>query len=143
MFKKIMVPVDMAHTNKLGAALAMAADLAKRYGAEVCYVGATTSTPSTVARSPEEYRTKLAAFAADEAAAHGHKASSHMVISHDPTTDLDHVLVKAVKEVGADLVVMATHMPKAADLIWPSNGGRLATHTDVSVFLIRADAATS
>ncbi|MFQ1701233.1 universal stress protein [Loktanella agnita] len=141
MFSKIMVPVDLAHREKLRAAIDVTAELARTYGAEVCYVGVTTSAPSSVAHTPDEYGAKLAAFAQEQAAAHGETASSHVIVSHDPTADLDRDLVKAVTEVGADLVVMATHVPSVTDLIWPSNGGRLATHTDVSVFLVRADAA--
>lgn len=141
MFKKIMVPVDLAHQDKLAGAIDLAADLAKLYGAEVCYVGATTSAPSATAASPEAYKIKLAEFADAQAQAHGETASSHMIVSHDPTTDLDTDLVKAVGEVGADLVVMATHVPNLGDRVWPSNGGRLATHTNVSVFLVRADAS--
>ena len=141
MFRKIMVPVDLAHCEKLRAAIDVAAQLARSYGAEVCYVGATTSAPSAVAHNPEEYGQKLEAFAQEQAAAHGETASSHVIISHDPTADLDHDLEKAVTDIGADLVVMATHLPKLADMLWPSNGGRLATHTEASVFLVRADAA--
>lgn len=141
MFHMIMVPIDLAHRDRMGAAMTVAADLAKLYGAQVCYVGATTPTPSALAHSPQEYSAKLDEFAKQEGAAHGHNVVSHTIISHDPTADLDHDLVKAVDEVGADLVVMATHVPSIGDRIWPSNGGRLATHTKVSVFLVRADAA--
>ena len=45
--------------------------------------------------------------------------------------------VEAVHETGADLVVMASHIPGIADAIWPSHGGRLASHADVSVFVVR------
>jgi hypothetical protein len=44
---------------------------------------------------------------------------------------------RTVHETGSNLVVMATHIPNVADHVWPSNGGRLATHTDASVFLVR------
>ncbi|MDN3720862.1 universal stress protein [Roseibium salinum] len=45
--------------------------------------------------------------------------------------------MKAIDETDADLVVMATHVPNLKDYVWPSNGGRVASHSDVSVFLIR------
>lgn len=137
-----MVPIDLTHREKMRTAITLAADLAKLYDSEVCYVGATTPTPSSVAHTPKEYGEKLAEFAKSEGDAHGQDVTSHTVISHDPTADLDHDLVKAISEVGADLVVMATHIPNIGDFIWPSNGGRLATHTDASVFLVRADASS-
>jgi nucleotide-binding universal stress UspA family protein len=60
-----------------------------------------------------------------------------MVVSHDPTVDVDDALMKAVSETGADLVVMASHVPGLADYIWPSNGGKLAAHSSASVFVVR------
>ena len=61
---------------------------------------------------------------------------SHAVTAHDPAVELDRKLEDAVQEIGADLVVMGSHIPRAFDL--GSHGGRIATHTDVSVMLVRA-----
>ena len=137
MYSKIMVPIDLAHVDRMAGAVNMAADLAKLYDAPVCYVGATTSAPSRVAHSPEEYKGKLEAFARQEADTHGQRATAHVVVSHDPVATLDDDLLKAVSDVGADLVVMATHVPNMGDLIWASNGGRLASHTKASICLVR------
>ena len=57
-----------------------------------------------------------------------------------PISDLDDDLIKAIDEVGADLVVMPTHPPKHVDVIMPSHGGKVATHTKASVFLVRPEA---
>jgi hypothetical protein len=32
---------------------------------------------------------------------------------------------------------MATHRPGLADRLWPSNGGKVATHSGASVLLVR------
>jgi universal stress protein F len=137
MYRKIMVPVDLAHLDALEKSLQIAADIARHYKAEVCYVSVTANTPGPVARTPEEYERKLAAFAEEQARVHGQPTSSRVFISHDPTADLDHILVKAVGTVGADLVLMATHLPHKVDAIMPSHGDKLAKHTNVSVFLVR------
>jgi universal stress protein F len=137
MYEKIMVPVDLAHLDALGQSLQVAADIARHYGAEVCYVSVTANTPGPVARTPEDYESKLAAFAQEQHALHGQPASSRVFISHDPVADLDDVLVRAIRAVGADLVVMATHLPRRLDAVMPSNGGKVATHTSASVFLVR------
>lgn len=137
MFKKIMTPVDLTHADKLGRALAVTADLARTHGADVCYVGVTAPTPSTIAHTPAEYEAKLKAFADAQAAEHGHVATAHAIVSHDPTIDLDQTLESAVKELGADLVVMATHVPNVTDYIWSGNGAHVAAHSDASVFLVR------
>lgn len=139
MFTKIMVPVDLAHTARLKRALSVAADLAHLYKAEVCYVAATAPTPGPVAHNPQEFSAKLEAFANDEASARGHMTTSHTLISHDPAIDLDHDLLKARKALGADLVVMASHVPGIADFLFPSHGGRMAKHAGVSVMIVRED----
>lgn len=137
MFNKIMVPVDLAHLPALQKALDVAVDMARHYQAALCYVGVTTSQPSSVARTPEEYRDKLHAFAREHAPDNGHAPSVAVYNSHDPAVDLDDILVRAVDELQVDLVVMATHLPHHIDAIMPANGSRVAAHTDVSVFLVR------
>lgn len=137
MYKKIMVPVDLAHVDKLTHALDTAANLSKAYSAPVTYVGVTSSVPGSLGHNPAEYQKKLADFAAAQASTHGIETDGKTVISHDPAVDLDSALVKAVNESACDLVVMATHIPNVVDHFWPSNGGRLATHTKASVFLVR------
>ncbi|SDX34909.1 Nucleotide-binding universal stress protein, UspA family [Albimonas donghaensis] len=137
MFAKIMVPVDLAHADKLGRALETAAGLGGFYGCPVCYVGVTTEAPSSLAHTPEEYAAKLAAFAAAQGETGGHKAESHAVASHDPSVDLDGTLIKAAEDVGADLIVMASHIPNLADHLWPSHGGQVARKSHASVLVVR------
>lgn len=138
MFQRIMVPVDLSHTDKLQAALKSAADIAKLYGATCIYVGVSASAPSSLAHNPSEYAAKLAEFADQQAKAHGIATESHAAISHDPAVDLDGTLLKAEAATRADLVVMATHVPGMADIFLPNHGGHLAAHSKVSVFLVRS-----
>lgn len=140
MFKKIMVPVDLAHLDVIEPSLKIVADQAKHYQAEVCYVGITAATPGSVARTPEEFTRKLEAFAQERAKVHGQPVSTHTIVSPDPIADLDDDLIEAIDQVGADLVVMPTHPPKHVDVIMPSHGGKVATHTKASVFLVRPGA---
>lgn len=137
MFTRIMVPVDLAHLDKQEKALECAAMLSRQYDAPITYVGVTTPTPGPLAHTPEEYDEKLGAFAAAQAELRGIKAQGHMAIAHDPTTDLDDVLLKQVSETGADLVVMASHVPGVTEYIWPSNGGKIAGHAKASVLVVR------
>lgn len=137
MYTKIMVPVDLAHADKLSLALDTAAKLSKLYNAPVTYVGVTASTPGPLGHNQAEYDQKLAGFVAEQAKTHGIEAHGKTVVSHDPAVDLDDALIKTARETQCDLIVMATHIPNVADHVWPSNGGRLATHTRASVFLVR------
>jgi nucleotide-binding universal stress UspA family protein len=137
LFTKIMVPVDLAHADKLERALQCAADLATNYNATVVYVGVAAATPGSVAHTPQEFAEKLAAFAAAQGESAGISTDSLAMTSHDPSTDLDPTLLDALDQCGADLVVMASHIPNLTDYIWPSNGGTIARRAKVSVMVVR------
>ena len=137
MFKKIVSPVDLAHAEKLTKALAVTGELARSYGAEICFVGVTGSTPSELGRTPEEYSKHLAKFAAEQGATLGVATSSHTIVSTDPAVQMNQELEAAGAEIGADLVVMATHPPGVSDYFWSGHGAHLAAHSDASVMLIR------
>ncbi len=137
MFKKIMVPIDLTHADRLKKAMQTAADLSKHYRIPVCYVGVTAETPGALGHNPAEYAKKLEDFGKAQAAEYGHQVTTKAYASHDPTTDLDDTLLNAVRETGADLVVMASHVPGIVDYIWPSNGGKIASHSDASVLVVR------
>ncbi len=137
MYKKIMVPVDLTHLEQLEKSLTIAADLALHFKCELCYVGVTIDQPSEVAKNPEEFERKLSEFAEKQATMHGISASSHSFIAHDIVLDVDDVLLRAVEETGADLVVMASHEPRFSDHFWPSNSSKIATHSKVSLFIVR------
>lgn len=137
MFKNIAVPFDMAHTNKQVKAINAAADLAKHYDATLTLVGVTSNTPSSSAHNPEEFAEKLAEYAAVQSAAHGVTFKTHSAVSVDVTIDLEKKLNQAIHEIGADLVVMASHEPGFRDYVFRSHSGNLATHTDLSVMIVR------
>jgi nucleotide-binding universal stress UspA family protein len=137
MFKKIMVPVDLTHREKLTHSLQCAADLAKLYEASLVYVGVTSGVPSSVAHNPAEYQEKLADFAKDKAASLGISSEAHTKMAHDPATEIDDALLEAAEEIGADLIVMQSHVPGLIEYVWPSNGGKVAEHAKCSVLLVR------
>lgn len=137
MFTQIMVPVDLAHADRIGKALTAAAELARLWRIPVCYVGVTAETPGPVAHNPREFAEKLEAFGRAQADSHGQRTSTKAYASHDPAADIDQTLKRAVEETGADLVVMASHEPGLMDHFWPSHGGRLAEQAKCSVLVVR------
>lgn len=62
-----------------------------------------------------------------------------MNYNDDPTLvpGHDNTLIKTVGDVGADPVAMPTHPPTHANVVMPSHGGKVATHTRASTFLVR------
>lgn len=139
MFSRIMAPVDLAHVERLHKALTATADLSRLYDIPVTFVGVTAPAPSALAHTPEEYAERLKAFGAAQAASLGITADTLAITSHDPTTDVDDALLKAIDTTGADLVVMASHIPNLTDYVWPSNGGKMSGHARASVFVVRPD----
>ena len=137
MYEHIAVPVDLAHEDKLDRSLKCAADLAGHWNARVTYLGVTSNTPGKLAHNPQEYAERLARFAAAQGELHGIETGSHAAVSHDPSIDLDRTLLAAIRETGADLVVMESHIPNVTDYIWASHGETVAGHADVSVLLVR------
>jgi nucleotide-binding universal stress UspA family protein len=132
-----MVPVDLAHAATVEKAIQVAADLAKLHNAEIFLVGVTDTAPGSVAHDPNEYQQRLEQFAADHSSRHGCSMTAKVVICNDPAAELDEALEDYGKEINVDLVVMASHLPGFMDHLFHSRAGHLATHTDISVFIVR------
>lgn len=137
MFNEIMVPVDLSHADKMDRVVAIAADLAAHYGANITLVGVTGTAPSSVAHNPTEFAEKLAAFADKMSERHEIKIVPRTETSNDPAIDLDAVLDEACHRLGADLVVMATHVPTLSDVVFHSNAGKLASRLSRSIMMVR------
>lgn len=137
MYTKIMVPVDLAHIERLQKAITTATDLAKHYSIPICFVGVTAETPTEVAHTPKEFAQKLEAFGVGQSQEHGLKIETKAYPSHDPAIDLDKTLIAAAKDNGADLIVMASHVPGFPEHIFASNAGAVASHSGLSVFVVR------
>ena len=137
MYSKIMVPVDLAHADKLDKALQTAAHIASSEDATIVAAGVTTSAPSAVAHNLDEFKTKLSAFASTAQEKYGVPFTPVALTGHDPVRDLDDVLMKGIEENDVDLVVMASHIPGVMDHVFASNAGYLASHAPVSVCVVR------
>ncbi len=138
MYQQIMIPVDLAHIERLEKALNTGADLAKLYDIPVCYIGVSGNAPSEVAHNPNEYTAKLQQFGKAQADKYAlNKVSTAAYFSHDPAIDLDDTLLKAAKEHAADLVVMASHVPGLAEHLFASNAGAFACSATASVLVVR------
>lgn len=137
MYRKILVPVDLAHAESLEKALSAAASLGAHFGASLHLVAVTGSGPSHIAKTPEEFEEKLEEFAALQSRRRSIEMAPHAALSHDPEVDLAWAIRQMADEIGADLIVMATHVPGFAEWIFASHGGAVASHASQSVMLVR------
>lgn len=136
-YSHIMVPVDLEHADRLGKAIETAKSLATQFGAKLTFVAVTSELPGGAAHTPAEFDKKLAAFAQSQGEGLPEGVASKSYVAHDPAVQIDGILHDAIKEIGADLVVMASHVPNVLNAVWPSHGGKMASHADVSVFVVR------
>jgi nucleotide-binding universal stress UspA family protein len=138
MYKQMMIPVDLAQIERLEKALKTGADLAKLYDIPVCYISVSANTPTEVAHNPTQFKEKLQQFSVAQAEQYElNNVSSAAYISHDPAVDLDKTLLEAAKDCGADLVVMASHVPGLAEHLFASNAGYFASYAEASVLIVR------
>ncbi|MEM7188055.1 MAG: universal stress protein [Pseudomonadota bacterium] len=137
MFKTIMVPVDLEHTEALQTAFSVTGQLADLYGAKVIFVGVSGTFPSAVSKDAQEFRTKLEALAQSQRFAQISEVSAKPIFTHDPSVDLAPALIQAAEQYGADLVIMASHVPGFAEHLISSNAGYVASHAPMSVFVVR------
>lgn len=137
MYSTIMVPVDLDHAEALQKAVTTAADLGKLYQASVVVVGVTDNQPGGVARDVRDFTMQLERYAGAQSSRHGVKITAKAVTSHDLAAELDSVLADTAAEIGADLIVMASHVPGLAEYVFSSNAGYLASHSKLSVFVVR------
>ena len=137
MYSKIMVPVDLAHAETLGKAIATAADLSRHYDAPITLLGVTAPGPTRVADTPEQYAARLARYAVVQTDRHSVMMEPRAVTDPDPIAALHSVLRDQIAAVGADLVIMASHVPSWRDYLLSSNAGYLAAHANVSLFIVR------
>ena len=93
------------------------------------------SGPIAVARNPEEFAAKLDEFASEQSEELKKAIGTKVMLSHDPPIDIDNVLQKASSKLSANLVVMASHVPR--EHVFASRAGYLASYSDLSVMVIR------
>lgn len=139
MYRRILVPVDLQHVDRLTKALALAADLTRRYGAELWYVAVTGKAPNRIAKSPEQFAVELERFAAEKSRELGLHVAAKTISSVDVTVELDDLVLAAAADVGADLIVMASHAPGVPDRLHliGSNAAHIVRHASISVFVVR------
>jgi nucleotide-binding universal stress UspA family protein len=137
MYSKILLPIDLAHAEKMEKALVTAVELAKSHGSQLTMMGVTGEEPGAVAHDPKEYRARFEAFVDAQSKKHGITIDALEVESVDVPAELPRILEQQAQRGGYDVIVMASHTPGLLDHIFTSNAGHIATHSASSVFIVR------
>lgn len=141
MFKNILLPVDLNHESSWRKALPLTVDLCAKYGANlhVMTVLPNFRLPLVAGYFPQDFEAK----AKQSANKHLHE----FVAQHVPkSVPVQHIVVEGtvyeeilrmIKQLDIDLIVMASHRPELQDYLIGPNSSRVVRHSPVSVMVVR------
>ena len=140
MFKRILVPVDLADTDLAQSAIETAVSLAKASGGQVRLLNVLPPMPGMLAEYvPPDFDARQRA-AAEEAL---------VIVAKESGIDVGHIgvavrqggvyheVLEEAKEVHADLIVMSSHRPGMRSYFLGSNAGHVVRYANCSVLVVR------
>lgn len=139
MTKITLVPIDIAQEQAGGAALGLAQDLAKLQGGKLVLLNVVEQMPGyIVSQLPVGFHEESLGEADEKlreiAGRHGLAETAEVVIREGrPSTEI----LEYATEIGADLIVIASHDPGLADFFLGSVAARVVRHAHCSVMVVR------
>lgn len=141
MFKKILVPVDLAEQDFCKSALEAAVSIARTDGATVRLLNVMQHLPAMMAEylpaDFDQIQQKNATEALTNLAAtlDLHPAHISAAVRIGP---VHHEVLEEAKEFGADLIVMSSHDPGLRTYFIGSNAAQVVRHAHCSVMVVRS-----
>lgn len=140
MFKKILIPVDLAEPEMANPALAEAAAIAAAHGAELRMINVQSLLPATFmdyvpAGFDDEQRARAEKALADLA-----KSFEQPGVRTSSSVRVGGVYPEILAEAeawGADLIVIGSHRPAMSTYLIGSNATTVVRHAKCSVLVIR------
>jgi nucleotide-binding universal stress UspA family protein len=140
MFKKILVPVDLADTDLAQSAIETAVSLARASGGQVRLLNVLPPTPAMLteyvpsdfdARQRQSAEEALVIIARESGidAAHIGVAARQGGVYHE--------VLEEAKAIHADLIVMSSHRPGMKSYFLGSNAGHVVRYANCSVLVVR------
>ena len=140
MFRKILVPVDLADTELAAAAIETAVSLAKASGGTVRLLNVLPVTPTMLAEYvPADFDAQQRQTA-DEALAIAAKESgleAGRISTQVRQGGVYHEVLEEAKAMHADLIVMSSHRPAMRTYFLGSNAGHVVRYAKCSVLVVR------
>ncbi len=140
MFKRILVPVDLADETSTQRALAVAEDLAEKNAAELHVLTVVPAYSMSIVGSyfPEDHERETLQRAKDALADFTAKRSTNVAIrGHVAKGTIYDEIMKVANQLEVDLIVMASHRPELKDYLLGPNAARVVRHAKQSVFVVR------
>jgi len=141
-FKDILLPVDREHEASWQTALPVAIDYCKASGARlhVLTVVPGLGVGNVSSFLPMDFEQKILDQAGQwmHAFARDHVPSGIAVQHIVGHGKVHREILRVAAEIGADLIVMASHRPELADHLLGSNAAHVVQHAKCSVLVVRA-----
>ena len=139
MYKNILIPIDVAEESSWQIALPAAIDEARRVNATLHVLSVAPEVPPQLAFLPADYGSKMTANATEKLAAvvKAQVPDDVSVQQHVRQGSIYKEILKAAKELSADLIVMASHRPEFEDFLLGANAARVVRHAGCSVLVVR------
>ena len=139
MFKHIMVPIDLQEATSWARAFPVAVEAAKRDDARLTLITVMqTSQALALSMAPGIF-----AFRLDEMESELAGLRARLVPPDLPGESIVREgsiyaeILSAARELGVDLIVMASHRPEMKDYLIGSNAARVVRHAPCSVMVVR------
>lgn len=129
MFKQVLIPIDLDQPEGAVKALAVARRVAP--GTPITLVSVQPVVVNEAGEPPPDYRPRLDAFLAR----HGGPGELTGILRLGGSISVE--IRATAEEVGADLIVMASHAPHFTDYLIGSNAAHVALHSPCSVLAVR------
>lgn len=138
-FENILVAIDLGEDSSWKEALPTAVDQAQHTGGKLHVVTVVPREPPQLAWLPEDYSAKMIAYANTQLAKliETNVPEQMNAQPHVRQGTIYSEIVKLAKELGIDLIVMASHRPELKDYLLGPNAARVLRHARCPVLVIR------
>lgn len=141
MYKKILVPVDLADPALAKPAIASACEMARASGGSIRLVNVLPMTPVMLAEYvPPDFDTQQRKTAEEQLTTVAGDCSleSARVSGVVRQGGIYHEVLEEANAMGADLIVMSSHRPAMRTYFLGSNAGHVVRYAKCSVLVVRA-----
>ena len=141
MFARILFPVDLNEESSWQQAMPVVLRMQKTFGSELHVLTVTPEWPKGMYRLslPPDAEQRFAVSAAEglEAFVRDHIPESIPVTKHVKVGRVYRMVLDTAADIGADLIVMASHRPEMSDYLIGENASRVVRHAEASVLVVR------
>ena len=145
MFKNILVAVDLEHDTHNGGLLRVTSDMANAQGAQVHLLHVIRAAPAVVSQFlPKSYE----AMASERIEKDLTTLAASIDLDQGSATvsvrfgDVYQEILAHAENIGADLIIVASHKPNVGDYLLGTTAARVVRHAACSVFVVRLDEVT-